>query len=90
MGHRDASELYMEEFCSLLRTELAITASAQSSVWLFVVKAGRNHILHSHNYVFAATLGPLVLLLPTNIAALQNINFAIIGALHPCSFLPLL
>ena len=91
MGHCDASKLYMEvlleEFCFLLRIELAITALAQSSIWLFVVKARRNHIRHSHNYVFVATLGSLALLLPTNIGALQNFNFAIIGAYTSTQFL---
>jgi hypothetical protein len=71
----------------ILRIKLAMTTLAQSSVWLSLVKAGRNHILCSHSYVFATTLDPLALFFPTNIAALQNFKVAIVGAYTSMQFL---
>jgi hypothetical protein len=64
-----------------------MTTLAQSSIWFSIVKAKRDQTLYSHNYVFVATQGPFVLLLPTKIAALQNFKVAFIGAYSSTEFL---
>jgi hypothetical protein len=73
-------EVLPGKFLSLLKTKLAMIALTQSSVWLSVVKVGRNYTLCSHSYAFATIPRPPALLLLTNIVALQNFKVAIVGA----------
>ncbi len=58
-----------------------MTTLAQNSVWLFVVKFGWNHTIHSHNYAFAVILAPHVALLHANITTMGCFKVSIVGAL---------
>ncbi len=63
-----------------------MTTLAQNSVWLFVVKFGQNHTIHSRNYAFAAILATHVALLHVNIATMGCFKVSIIGALKLVRF----
>ncbi len=60
---------------------------APNSVWLSIVKFGRNHTIHSHNYVFAAILAPHVALLPANITTMGCFKVSIVGALTSIQYI---
>jgi predicted nucleotide-binding protein (sugar kinase/HSP70/actin superfamily) len=64
-----------------------MTTLAQNSVWLFVVKFGQNHTIHSRNYAFAAILATHVALLHVNIATMGCFKVSIVGTLTSIQYI---
>lgn len=75
-----------EEFHDLSYTELAMTALAQNSVWLSVVKGGPHRNIRSHSYAFAAVPAAPASLLPVNITELGSFKVTIVSALTQQQF----
>jgi hypothetical protein len=64
-----------------------MTTLANNGVWLFVLKFGQNHIIHSHSYAFTTRATPHVALIHANITTMGCFKVPIVGVLTSTQFI---